>query len=97
VKTLAQSLSLNSGAVLIAIASAGLVWLLCVTAARKFRWLWVFVVPLTLSYSLYWLPVWLGADASEYGPWAGIAIGGWFLAGAISSGVVVIALRGRTR
>src|SRR5579859_2443877 len=78
VKTFLESLSIGSGAVLVAVFSAVLAWL---GAA---------LVPLVLAYSLYWLPVWLGANPSEYFSWAFLCIGAWYLAGVVPTVVVVV-------
>jgi uncharacterized PurR-regulated membrane protein YhhQ (DUF165 family) len=48
-------------------------------------------VPLVVSYSLYWLPVWMGADdVAQFGAWAGLFILAWRLAGAGTSAYVVV-------
>jgi hypothetical protein len=39
------------------------------------------IVPFSLAYCLYWLPVWLGAEPSEFSAWAILFVGAWFLAG----------------
>lgn len=74
-KTFIDSLSLGSGAILIAVLSTGIVWLLCSVLPVALRWLWVVIVPFLLAYSLYWLPVWLGEDGSEYHAWAVLFVG----------------------
>src|ERR1700722_870865 len=86
-------MSISSGAILIAILSVGVVWLLCSALPVAFRWLWAVIVPFIFAYSLYWLPVWRGADSSEFSAWAVLVVGAWFLAGAIPSVVIVLILR----
>jgi len=88
-------LSIGSGAILMAVCSAAIVWLLYSVLPVALRPLWVVVVPFGLAYSLYRLPVWLGADASEYGAWEGICVGAWFLAGMAPSAVILLILRKR--
>jgi hypothetical protein len=90
-----ESLSLSSGAILIAIISVGVVWLLCFVLPFALRAIWVIVVPLVLAYSLYWLPVWLGAGVSEYGAWAVLGVGTWFFSGFFPSAVMVLILQKR--
>ena len=92
-----DSLSLGSGALAIAFVSAIVV--LPLAAVRpKLRALWVWSVPLVAAFCLYWSPVWLGADASEYSAWAFIVVVPWFLAGVLSSALVVwILLKLRAR
>ena len=92
-KTSIESLSLGSGAVLVAILSAGVVWLLCYVFPMFLRILWVVIVPLTFAYCLYWSPVWLGADSSEYSVWEFIFVVPWFLAGAVPSVAVALIVR----
>jgi len=52
------------------------------------RWLTAALVPLALSYCVYWIPVWLGADGSEYSAWALLGVGVPFVAALIPSVVV---------
>jgi hypothetical protein len=99
-KALVESLSLGSGAVLVAIFSAGIVWLLCSVCPKSLHKVWVVIVPFALAYCLYWSPVWLTDGSkfdralirSEYDTWAFLGIGVWFLAGAISSAATVYML-----
>ena len=91
-KTLVESLSLGSGAVLIAVLSVAVVWLLSSVLPVALRWLWVVIVPIFLAYSLYRLPVWLGSDPSEYSAWAVLVVGTWFLSGAIPSTALIVVL-----
>jgi hypothetical protein len=89
-KTFLESISLGSGAVLIAVLSVGVVWLLCSVLPVAFRWLSVVIVPFLLAYSLYWLPVWLGSDdVAQYDAWQVLGVGVWFLSGAIPSTMLV--------
>jgi hypothetical protein len=92
VKTLIESLSLGSGAALIAIFSALLAWPLCYVRPTLARWVGAILVPFVLSYCLYWSPVWLGGNPDQASSWALLFIGSWFLAGAIPSAVVVLIL-----
>jgi hypothetical protein len=94
-KTFVESLSLGSGAILVAILSTGIVWLLCSVFPATLRKLWVAIVPFTFAYCLYWSPVWLGADSSEYHAWAFVFVFPWFLAGAIPSAAIVLILEKR--
>jgi hypothetical protein len=90
-----ESLSLGSGAILLAIISTFVVWLLslvCPVVLHKFL---AVIVPLTLAYCLFWLPVWLGADSFGYGTWEFVFIIPWFLAGLIPSWIIVGELRKR--
>jgi uncharacterized membrane protein len=98
-----ESLSLTSGAFLIAIVSAGIVWLLYVVGPKDLREVWVVVVPFGLAYCLYWAPVWFAQGSeyeralikSEYRNWQFLFIIAWFLAGAIPSAAIVSLLRNR--
>ena len=90
-KDLIQSLSLGSGAAVVAACSAVLAWPLRYVRPLLFRWLGAVALPFVLAVGLYWSPVWLfRADPSEYFSWAGLFIIPWFLAGAVSSVVVVL-------
>jgi hypothetical protein len=94
IKDLVDSLSIWSGALVVAVVSGTVVWLLAwmLPALRK---LWVVIVPLIVAFCLYWYPVWLGADPSEYHAWALVFIVPWFLAGAIPAAAIVHILHKR--
>ena len=94
-KTVVESFSLGSGAILIALLSLGVVWLLCSVLPWGLRSPWVVSVPFIFAYSLYWSPVWLGADPSEYGMWAVGVVAAWFFAGFFPSAVLVLVLQKR--
>ena len=74
--------------------SALLTWVLFKRARGRQVWLLPLAAPLVFSYSLYWLPVWMGADdVSQFGAWSGLFILPWYLAGAATSGYMVFLLR----
>ena len=87
-RELIDSLSIWSGTFFVALVSAAVVWLLA-RMFTKLRKLWIVIVPFTIAFCLYWSPVWLGTDPSEYHAWALVFIVPWFLAGAIASAAVV--------
>jgi hypothetical protein len=84
-----ESLSLLSGAALLAIISVGVVSLLCLVSPPAFRKPAAVIVPLLLAYCLYWAPVWLGADRVEYHTWMFLFVFVWGLAGVIPSMAIV--------
>jgi hypothetical protein len=63
-KHLVESLSIGTGAILVALVSVGVVYLLCAIFPRPLHSLWVIIVPFVFAYSLYWLPVWFLAGFS---------------------------------
>ena len=95
-KTFFESLSLGSGALLVALLSMGVIWLLRTILTKNLHSLSAVVVPFVLAYCLYWFPVWLGSDdVSQYGAWAGLGIGAWFLAGFFPSAMMVLIIQKR--
>lgn len=94
-RSFVESLSLGSGAIVVGLVSVGIVALLSALTSKVLRTLCVVVVPFGLAYSLYWLPVWLGADSSEYGPWAILIVGAWFFAGFFPSAAMVAIMNRR--
>jgi len=105
-KALVESLSLGSGAILIAVLSAIIVWFLCAVWPRHYKCFWVVIVPLVLSNCLYWSHSWLDVHHgsrsheqaviwSEYHNWEFVALIPWFLAGAIPSAAIVGILQKR--
>jgi hypothetical protein len=86
---LVPALSLTSGAVVVALISAGLALFWAQLRSRSLKWSLALSAPIVVAYSLYWLPVWLGADSAEHSTWAPLFIGPWSLAGAAVSLLVV--------
>jgi len=64
---------------------------------RAVRWALALATPFVIAWCIYWMPVWAGNDASEYGAWAPLFIVPWGLSGAIASVLVFIAKRTMTR
>jgi hypothetical protein len=79
------SLSLFTGALVVALASGllGAVW--GQVRPALLRRALALLVPFALAFSLYWLPVWLGRNPSEYGGWWLICIPPWYAAGLLAS------------
>ena len=88
--------SLGGIAVLVAVCSAIIAWPVCFVRPAVLRWGVAIFVPFVLSYCIYWLPVWRGANPSEYSSWEALGIGAPFLAGLIAS-ILVIVIVSRTR
>jgi|SRR5579859_65264 len=91
-------MSFWSGALLVAVLSTGIVWLLCARGPKDLRNLWIVVVPFAVSFCLYWVPVWFSGGGSEYdkavlkseySTWQLIFLVPWFFAGAIPSAAIV--------
>jgi len=104
-KAFVESLSWSWGAVLVAVLSAGIVWLLCSLSSTSLHKVWFVIVPFALANCLYWSAPWFQANGSEYEravvwseyhTWALAFIIPWFLAGAIPSAAIVGILRRRT-
>jgi hypothetical protein len=94
-RNIVESLNFFTGPIVIAVLSFGFVWLLCSKASLRFGALWAVVVPLIISYSLYWSPVWLGAEPGGYSTWEFIIVP-WFFAGFFPSAVLVLILQKRS-
>jgi hypothetical protein len=60
----------------------------------KSAWTIAITVPMALSICIYWSPVWLGADPSQYSAWALIGIGVPFIAGALTSMLILFTFGG---
>ena len=67
---LIESLSLKSGALVVAMASVVLAAGSAQVRSSQVRWVLALIGPLLVPYSLYWSPVWLGASSLEYQVWA---------------------------
>lgn len=85
---LLNSLSLGSGAVLVAVATAIIAFTIGIFWRNKFIWGLILIIPFPIAYCLYWLPVWLtpfDLDQSEFHAWAWIFIIPFSLAGIVGS------------
>ena len=95
VRLFLESFSLGSGALLVAVLSTVIIWLLRSRLPKTLHSLSAVVVPFVLAYCLYWSPVWLGSDdVSQYDAWAGIIVI-WFLAGLFPSASLVLIIQKR--
>ena len=92
-KAFFQSLSLTSASLLVAVISTVAALLIGRITSTVARWLAAVLFPFALSYSVYWMPVWLGADGSEYLAWALLGVGVPFLAGLLPSAVVTFVVK----
>jgi hypothetical protein len=88
-----QSLSLTSASVLVAVISGVAALLIGRIGSAVARWFAAVSFPFVLSYSVYWMPVWLGADGSEYPAWALLGVGVPFLAALVPSAVVTFVVK----
>lgn len=83
-----QSLSLGSASLLVAVLSGLAALFFGRIGLAVARWFAAVLVPFALAYSVYWMPVWLGADASEYLAWSSLGVGIPFMAGLVLSAVI---------
>ena len=87
-QTFFQSLSLGSAALLVAVVSAVLALLIGRMCSAVGRWCAAVLLPLILAYCVYWIPVWLGANPSEYSAWEAVGVGILSLGGLVASVLV---------
>jgi len=88
-----ESLSFGSLAGIVALISVLLSIVWANLPSRIVGWVVAVIAPFIVAYSLYWLPVWLGADDLEFGAWAGVFIVPWYLIGLIASSLGVFLFR----
>lgn len=94
-RELVESLDVVSGAIVVSVLSASVVWILCHVLPVRFYPLWILAVPFVFAYCLYWLPVWLGADdVAQYSAWSFLIVF-WFLAGFFPSAFIALIFRKR--
>ena len=90
-----ESLSVFSGAAVVAALSALLTWPLFNRLNGREIWLVPLIGPLVISYALYWPPVLMGAhDEDQFAAWQLLFIVPWYLAGVVTSAQVALLLRG---
>jgi hypothetical protein len=89
---LLSSLSLASGSVVVAVVVAVMAALLVRRFRRSFVWLACLAVSFALSYCMYWSPVWLGSDPTEYFVWEQLVVGAWSIAGTVAATLAVLIL-----
>jgi hypothetical protein len=80
-------------AILSMVISLGIVY----SRFNKHKWVLALTVPFVIANVLYWSPVMLGADSLEYGSWAPLFVIPWYLAGALSSALIVFVFNRRLR
>jgi hypothetical protein len=89
-----ESLSIQSGAAVVALVSAVCAIGWTYLESRSLTWTTSLVTPIVIAVALYWTPVLLGAPSTEYSGWAAMFVVPWYVAGAAASALVV-ALRTR--
>lgn len=91
-----HQLSIEMGALVVMVLSAlvGVLWC-ALTRSWLARLVFSGCSSVGIAYALYWLPVWLGDDPSEYSSWSGMVIRPWALAGLAASALVLVILRPR--
>jgi hypothetical protein len=94
-KELIGSLSLGSGAVVVAILSLVISLGIGRLRFKKIKWLLALTMPFIIANVIYWYPVMLGADSSEYSIWAPLFIISWYLAGSLASALSVVVINRR--
>ena len=92
-RNLVASLSWTSGFFAVVAISSIIALLTGRLQPAALRWVAAVVAPIAVSYCLYWSPVWLGADSSEYSSWSGIFVIPWSVVGILASVVVMIGVR----
>jgi hypothetical protein len=88
-----ESLSLGSEIAIVAICSIVVVGFWCYFFQHWVVWLAAIIIPILLAYCIYWSPVWLGANPSEYSTWSFLGVGIPAFAGIISSLIVILIVR----
>jgi hypothetical protein len=96
-RSLIDSLSFGSGSLVAAMISLVLVATLSRFSSVRWYPLWAVLIPFVVAYCLYWSPVWLGNDPSEYSIWSGMVISVWFVAGASASSALLFFLHKRRK
>jgi hypothetical protein len=87
---LLRSLSWAGGALIIVVVSLVVTFGLVHIKNRITRGCLILLAPFIFSYGLYWAPVWLGANSSEYYSWSLLFIVPWGLAGLFASLMLMI-------
>jgi hypothetical protein len=88
-----ESLTWTSGFFVVAVLSAVFALFTGRLKLTALRWFAGALAPMVISYCLYWAPVWLGADSTEYSSWSGVFVIPWSLVGILASVAVMIGVR----
>jgi len=96
VLNLINSLGIGSGALVVMFLSALMAFPVYRVNARPLRYIAAVAIAFFVAFVFYWLPVFLGADASEFSGWSFIVVPVWFVAGAFSAAAVTRILEGRS-
>ena len=96
-RQLIESLSWTSGFFVVAALSGVFALFTGRLQPTALRWASCAFAPIAISYCLYWSPVWLGAESSEYSSWSGVFVMPWSLVGIMASAAVMIGVRQHLR
>ena len=94
-RELVESLSWSTGFIVVAVLSAVASVFFAQLRNRLLRWGSAVCFSYFSAHTLYWLPVWLGANGSEYSAWAFAFVLPWFLASTLLSVIVLLLVRNR--
>lgn len=83
----------ENGALAVVLLSGAVAVPLAFIRAPVTRRLLVTLVPLATAVGLYWVPVWRGADPSEYSAWLLAVVPPWYGAGLLTAAVTCWAVR----
>jgi predicted membrane protein len=92
-----EALPLSMTTLIVTCLSAAVALLWTPIRSRGLRWTLAFVSPFLIAWCVYWTPVWMGADPSEYGAWSGLFLAVWGFPATIASILVVLAVGERSR
>ena len=84
-----DDLPLYATTAIVAATSVALVATVSLLRVKALLWLAAVVIPVAVSYWVYWAPVWSGENSSEYSAWAPVLIGIWSLASVVASLIFV--------
>jgi predicted membrane protein len=74
---------------LVVVSMSAAVALLWVPIQSRLKWTLALVSPFLVAWCVYWTPVWMGANPSEYSAWWGVFLMVWGIPGALASLAVV--------
>jgi hypothetical protein len=87
-RSVLASLSIEAGALVVAVVSGLLSVPLSFIPLPGVRWACLATTPILMAYLLYWMPVWCGANSSEYSAWLLLFMVVWGGVGLVASASV---------
>lgn len=88
-----ESMTFGTTTFVVALISGTISGVIFYLVSNRWRWISPVMIPVIISYLIYWAPVRNGADPSEYSAWAGLFLFFWSCSGIMLSCVICLLIQ----